>query len=541
MVDLSRRLFLMGSAAAVLAAAACSAPQVDGGTGSGADSLALATAELPETLNPIAGTDSNGMGKINEGLLTLRSKESDLPDLVPQLAQSAPEPSADAMTWTVQVRSDITFSDGAPLTAADVAATYQAIIDPATASPIAGDLSMIEKVHAPDARTVVFTLNIPYVAFPTKLLVGIAPAGAIVPGQKVEDSALNQHPVGTGPYLVESFTGGKLVYAANPRFRDGEPAIKRITYVLAPDDNTRAQQMTAGEYDGTVLPPRLAVTFKSSDEVDVIAATSADWRGVSLPSDNPVTSDPAVRMALNLAVDRQAIVDSVLMGYGRPASTFVPPQYVDYYSDDAVFAHDLKKAKSILDDAGWAAGSDGIRTKNGVRAEFTLLFKPEDRLRKDLSAAFASEALKAGFDVTLEGAGFDVLEPRIHQDPVMLGGGDTPYDVDSQLHSMLHSSYPAAGAYYDNPGEYANPEMDAALEHGRTSLTPAERIKAYQTVQELYLADPSMVLLVFVDHTYVQRTAVTDTWNGTATVLEPHEHGTAWGPWVNVEKWTPKK
>lgn len=541
MVEISRRLFLIGTAGAALAAAACSTPGT-GGAGSGsADSLALVTALLPETLNPIAGNGVNGMDKINEGLLTLQGKPDDLPDLVPQLAQSAPQPSADAKTWTVKVRSDITFSDGTPLTAQDVVATYRAIIDPATASPIAGDLSMLADVKALDPTTVVFSLTVPYVAFPTKLLIGIAPAASIVPGQNVEESALNQHPIGTGPYIVESFTNGKLVIVANPRFRDGEPALKKITYVMAPDDNTRAQQMTAGEFDGSVLPPRLAVTFQDSDDVDVIAASSADWRGISLPKNNPVTSDSAVRMALNLAVDRQAMIDSVLMGYGRPASTFIPPQYVDYYSKDAVFPHDLGKAKALLDEGGWVEGPDGIRVKNGVRAEFTLLYRPEDRLRKDLSAAFASEALKAGFDVTIEGAGFDVLEPRIHTDAVMLGGGDTPYDVDSQLYSMLHSSYPAAGAYYDNPSQYADPEMDAALELGRTSLTTSERVAAYKTVQDIYLEDPSMVLLAFLDHTYVQLKSVTDGWTGTGTILEPHEHGTAWGPWVSIEKWASKK
>ena len=538
MSEFSRRLFLIGTAGAALAVAACSAPRIGGGRS--VTSLSLVTALLPETLNPIAGADSNGMGKINEGLLTLKAKADDLPDLVPQLAQSAPEPSEDAKTWTVKVRSDITFSDGTPLTAEDVVATYKAIIDPATASPIAGDLSMLADVQALDPTTVVFTLSIPYVAFPTKLLIGIAPASAIVAGQKVEESALNQDPIGTGPYVLESFSSGKLVYAANKKFRDGSPAVKKITYVHAADDNTRAQQMTAGDYDGSVLPPRLAANFKNSDDVTVIAATSADWRGISLPLDNPVTSEPAVRMALNLAVDRQAMLDSVLMGYGRTASTFIPPQYVDYYAGDAVFPHDLGAAKSMLDGAGWAEGSDGIRKKNGVRASFTIMYKPEDRLRKDLSAAFASDALKAGFDVTIEAQGFDVLEPRIHKDSVMMGGGDTPYDVDSQLYSMLHSSYPAAGVYYDNPSQYANPEMDAALDLGRTSLTIDDRVTAYRTVQDIYLAEPSMVVLLFVDHTYVQLKSVSDAWDGTQTILEPHEHGTAWGPWVNIEKWTPK-
>ena len=544
MTQLSRRLFLLGSAGVALAAAGCSPPRLTGPgegaavTGDSTAALALLTALLPETLNPIAGTDSNGMGKVNEGLLTLAGRQGELPDLVPQLAAQDPEPSEDARTWTVRVRPDVTFSDGSPLTSHDVVATYRAILDPASASPIAGDLSMIDSVSAPDDETVVFALNIPYVAFPTKLLIGIAPAALIVPGQKVEESVLNQQPVGTGPYVVESFSTGRLVYAANPRFRDGEPAVRRITYVMSPDDNSRAQQLAAGEFDGSVLPPRLAQTFQDSAEVEVISATSADWRGISLPSGNPVTADPAVRMALNLAVDRAAMVENVLMGYGRTASTFIPPQYADYYSPDAVFPHDPDRARALLDEAGWVEGPDGIRSRDGVRAAFTLMYKPEDRLRKDLSAAFASEALSIGFDVTIEGVGFDVLEPRVHQDAVMLGGGDTPYDVDSQLYSMLHSSYPAAGIYYDNPSEYANPEMDAALDQGRTSLTTQDRVAAYRQVQDIYLREPSMVVLVFLDHTYVQRRSVGETWVGTPTILEPHEHGTAWGPWVNVEQWT---
>lgn len=544
MVDVSRRLFLFGAAGAALTAAGCSAPSVSGAgesrDGEAATSLALVTALLPETLNPIAGTDANGMGKVNEGLLTLRGAADELPNLVPQLAASAPEPSADAQTWTVALRPDVNFSDGSPLTAQDVVATYTAIMDPASASPLAGHMSMIETVRALDEHTVQFTLNISYVAFPTKLLVGIAPASAIGPGQNVEESALNTEPIGTGPYLVESFGDGRLVYAANPDFRDGPPAVERITYVMTADDNTRAQQMTAGDFDGSVLPPRLAVTFADSSDVEVISATSADWRGISLPKGNPVTADPAVRMALNLAIDRRGLVDSVLMGYGRAASTFIPPQYTDYYSPDAVFDYDLDRAKALLEEAGWVEGADGIRSKDGVRAAFTIMYKPEDRLRRDLSAAFASEALKAGFDISLEGVGFDVLEPRIHTDSVMLGGGDTPYDVDPQLFTMLHSSYPEAGIYYDNPSQFASPEMDAALEQGRTSLAVEDRVAAYQRVQELYLAEPSMVVLVFLDHTYVQRTSVSQAWTGTDTILEPHEHGTAWGPWVHVEQWEPK-
>ena len=168
------------------------------------------------------------------------------------------------------------------------------------------------------------------------------------------------------------------------------------------------------------------------------------------------------------------------------------------------------------------------------------MYNPGDPLRRDLSLAFSAQMQQLGIDVGVEAATFDQAEPRIGTDALMLGGGDTPYDVDTQLYKMLHSSYPAAGAYYDNPGKFADPAMDKALEAGRTSSDPAKRAAAYRSVQRLYVAEPSMVLLAFIDHSYVQRTSTSQAWQGTGTLLEPHDHGTAWGPWVKVGQWVPR-
>jgi len=533
---------LLASAAVVvgLSLAACSpGAQPQGGSSAGAsDEISLLTASLPDSLNPIAGYGNTGKAKVNEGLLTLEGEPDALPDLVPNLAAADPEVSDDATVWTVTLKPGLTFSDGTALTAEDVVATYEAIADPATASPIAGDLVNLRSVEARDDTTVVFTLAEPQVSFRTALLIGIAPAELITPGQKVEDSPLNQEPVGSGPYLVDSFSADRLVLVANEDYRDGAPEVKKITYVLAADDNTRAQRMAAGEFDGSVLPPRLAASFDDNPDIDVIASTSADWRGLSLPPEHPFTSDPKVRLALNVGIDRDAIIDGVLVGRGRPAYTFIPPEYGEYYDEEAVFAYDPQRAATLLDEAGWVLGDDGIRVKDGQRAAFTLMYRPSDLLRRDLSAAFASEVLKLGVDVTIEGVDFDQAEPRVGTDAILLGGGDTPYDVDSQVYKSLHSSYPAAGAFYDNASKYANPVMDEALHLGRTSLEGPQRVEAYHEVQQLYVEDPSMVLLAFLDHTYVQKASVAQAWDGISTLLEPHEHGTAWGPWVDIESWT---
>ena len=494
----TRRVFLGGSLSlAAVALGACSAPSAPGTSdtaGAGgmvSGEISLLTALIPESLNPVAGFANTGKGKINESLLTLKGSPDTLPEIVPHLASAEPEISADGRTWTVRLTPGISFSDGSPLTAADVVATYEAIVDPASASPIAGDLVNLAKVEATGEHTVAFTLKQPQVSFRTALLIGIAPQAMLPRGQKVEDSPLNQRPVGTGPYVVESYSTDRLILAANPGYRHGAPQVSKVTYALAADDNTRAQRMQAGDFDGSVLPPRLSRPFRTSSTMDVITATSADWRGLSLPAGNPVTADPAVRKALNVGIDRAAIVSGVLVGLGRPAHTFIPPQYGEYYDPAAVFRHDPAGAKAMLDAAGWSAGADGIRVKDSTRAAFRLLYRPTDLIRRDLSAAFASEALKLGFDVTIEGVDIPQTEPRIDQDAVLFGGGDTPYDVDTQVYKNLHSSYPAAGTFYDNASHFKSAAMDAALDTGRTSLDRTARVAAYRKVQQLYIDEPS--------------------------------------------------
>ena len=518
----------------------CSGCQVASTDASVDSSVNLLTPALPSTLNPLAGFDNNGIGKINESLFTLQGEPDALPGIMPLLAQDEPSISADGLIWDITLREGIEFSDGTPFDPADVVASYRVIKEPRTASPLAGTLENLATVEAHGPDGVRFILHEPQVSFKTSLLIGIAPSEKIQERTPVSESSLNREPIGTGPYVLESFDSSSLVLSANENYRDGAPAVRKVSYTESADDNTRTQVMAGSDYTGTVLPARLAAGFAQREGLEVVTATSADWRGISLPSDHPLTKDPKVRLALNLAIDRDEIVAGVLAGAGRPAYTFIPPEYGKYYNSQAVFEHDPMRAQQLLDEAGWTVAADGVRSKNGERAEFTLLYNPGDTLRRDLSLALAAQLEAYGIKVIVKPATFDQAEPRVGKDAIMLGGGDTPYDVDTQLYKMLHSSYPDAGAYYDNPSHYSNKLMDQALHTGRTSTYPKTRASAYQKVQELYIEDPSMLLIAFVDHSYVQRSNVHQRWNTTGTLLEPHEHGTAWGPWAQIGQWTNK-
>ncbi|WP_280384205.1 ABC transporter substrate-binding protein [Nocardia wallacei] len=519
---------LVALAAAV---SACGAPNTttDG-------SLVLADGFELGGYNPIAGYGAAGEAKMYDGLLKLHGGEG-LPTLDPALAAAAPSADPEATEWTVPLRPGVKFSDGTDFDAADVVATYRAILDPVSASEVRSSYEMIERVEAVDPATVRFTLRYPYAAFPTKMLIGIVPSEAVATPGRAAESPLNSAPIGTGPYRLTRLTPDRAVFEANENYWGGAPSVKKLTLVYVPDDNTRAQRMAAGELDGTTLPPLLARTFAADESKTVSSNTSADWRGVSLPSGHPVTGDAAVRRALNLAVDRRATIDNVLGGYGRPASTPVPEVYGAAYNPQAVFAYDRPAAQRILDEAGWREGGDGIRVRDGQRASFTIVYKSTDTLRRDLAQAFASDARRIGIEVNLEALSSDRIAARVDHDAVLLGGGDEPYDPDTQTYKVLHSSYldPAVGSAYDNASRHADPAFDAALDRARRSTDPAVRAAAYRDLQAAYIADPSYVFLAFLDHTYVTRRSE---WVMSGPVLEPHTHGVAWGPWWSLQTWT---
>jgi peptide/nickel transport system substrate-binding protein len=525
-------LSVMLTAFVALVIGACSAPTAPGGA-AGADAdptrMVLADGYEPESLHPLLGYGAEGASKIFDGLVAHDADRQ----LQPALAAALPEPAPDLLSYTVPLRDGVTFHDGSAFDAQDVVATYTALLDPAYASSIRSDHVTLAGVDALDARTVRFRLTQPDAAFPHRLTLGIVPAEAVATPAPLESSGFSTQPVGTGPYrLAEWRRGTSMRLEANPRYLGGAPAVRTIDLVFAVDDNTRAQRMRAGEFDGTVLPPALAETFAGSGYA-VHHHPSADYRTVTLPTAHPVTGDPAIRLALNHAVDRQGMIDALFAGRGAQASTPIPQVLTEYAEPSAQFRFDRAEAERILDGGGWVRGQDGTRTKDGVPARFTLMYAASDSIRRDLAQAFTSDARAVGVDVLLEGLGWEAIEPRMGADALVLGGG-TPFDPDLVSYPLLHSSYGGDG--FNNPAHYANPAVDAGLDAARLATDPAARAAAVKEWQRSYAAAPGFVFLAFLDHSYVVR----ERWDGYRQVVDPHSHGTTWGPWWNVEDWTPR-
>ncbi|GGQ80387.1 ABC transporter substrate-binding protein [Streptomyces flaveolus] len=526
----TRRIRSAAAAAAFAAGVtACSAP--GGGTGGGAEaaeSVVIGVASEPDTLSPLLGYGKDGNSKIFDGLL---ARDADL-KLKPALAAALPEVADGGRTYTFTLRDGVKFSDGEPLTAADVVYTYRTVLDAKTNNTARSELDAVKDVRASGDDTVVFTLKYPYAPFAARTVLPIVPEH-IAGEQDPNTGDFNTEPVGTGPYVLANWSKGeKLTFKANPHYWGGEPAVKSFTMAVIADDNVRATRLRSGDLDGAVLPPNLAATFKNDDGRRTYEAKSYDFRAVTLPTAHKVTGDRAIRQALDAAVDRRAMVDKILDGAGTPAYGPLPADD-PWYARDIERPRDLAEAERVLDEAGWKPGSDGIRARKGQRAEFTLYYPSGDKVRQDHALAYASDAKKAGIEVKVESATWEVIEPRMKNDAVLAGFGSVG-DPDFGLYTLLHSSLANDG--FNNMAGYDNPAVDQALDAGRRGQDAKTRGAAYTGIQHALVTDPGYTFLTHIDHLYV----LADRWDGLTTQLEPHEHGFASGPWWNIEDWQPR-
>lgn len=474
-------------------------------------SLVIAVAEEPANLSPLAGYAEHGSAKLYDGLVEFQNNLAPRPALAVEL----PAPSADGWSWTVRLRPGVTFADGSPFAAEDVVDTYRALLDPATKSPVRQRFSMLKNVTAVGVATVRFDLSAPYAAFPELLAMGIVSS----------ESVGTQKPVGTGPYRLESWTkGAKMVLAANQSYWDGAPAIKKVTVEFVPDDETRAKLLRDGKVDGATLPPVLGDGFEDTDGMFVAVHSSAEVRAVVLPAGNPVTGDPGLRLALNYAVNRDAMVKGALGGKGRVADTPMPGILAEFVEPDAGYENDMTHALDSLAASGWLPGASGVRAKNGTQAAFTVRYATGDTVGGALAEAFAADARAIGVQVTPEA----VSDPAaLASGPAVVSFGD-PFDPDLALYTAFHSGTALGG--------YRNETVDTALATGRTTTDPAERATAYRKFQRAWVAAPGMVVLVAPNHTYVMR----ENWDGYQPVVDAASADFTWGAWWNLKDWNPR-
>jgi len=435
--------------------------------------------------------------------------------------------SDDGLIWTVKIRDDVSFTDGEALTAEDVAFTYNVLTETSSVN----DLTMLKEAVAVDDTTVEFHMNQAYSIWPyTMAIVGIVPEHAYGPDY-------GSNPIGSGRYVLKQWDKGQqVILEANPDYYGEEVKMKKVTIVFMEEDAAFAAAM-AGQVD-------LAYTAASYSEQSVkgyelLSFASVDNRGFNLPAmkagteidgqiaGNDFTSDVLVRKAINIGIDRDALIEHVMYGYGTPAYSVCDG--MPWYSEDCEVSCNTKEAAKLLDDAGWMMGEEGIRQKNGVEAGFNLMYPASDSVRQAMAADVANQLKELGIQVTTEGVGWDVAYTRALSEPLMWGwGAHTPMELYNMYHSVGDSA-----TYSPYKNETVDAYMDAALacndlEESYELWKKAQWDGETGVTQD---GDIPWIWLANIDHLYWSREEL----NVAEQKLHPHGHG--WSVVNNVDQW----
>lgn len=437
--------------------------------------------------------------------------------------------SEDGMTWTVTIRDDVTFTDGEPLTASDVAFTYNTVKEASSVN----DFTMLKEAAALDDTTVEFRMSQAYSIWPyTMAIVGIVPEHAYGPDY-------GEHPIGSGRYLMKQWDKGQqIIFEANPDYYGEEIKMKQVTVVFMEEDAAFAAAM-AGQVD--LAYTAAAYSDQSISGYKLLSFESVDNRGFNLPAipagtdteGNPIgndfTSDPEVRRAINIGLNRQEMLENVVNGYGTPAYSVCDK--MPWYNSTAEVEYNLEEAKAILEEAGWAEGSDGIREKKGVRAAFNLLYPASDSLRQALAADTQNQLRALGIEVTIEGVGWDTAYDRAQAEPLMWGwGAHSPME----LYNIYHTLENGLAGFSPYSNETVDRYMDEALAASDldTSYELWQKAQWDGTTGITQEGDIPWIWLVNIDHLYWSR----DNLQVAEQKLHPHGHG--WSIVNNVDQWT---
>ena len=440
----------------------------------------------------IAGLIFNGLVKYDKNLV-----------LTGDLAESW-EISEDGLTITFYLREKVKWHDGREFTAEDVLFGYKTIIDPKVPTAYAGDFMEVEKAEILDK----FTFRVAYKK-PFAPALGSWGSMVILPkhlldGVDITKSPLSRHPIGTGPYKFKEWkTGEKIVLTVNPDYFEGKPYIGGYIYRIIPDPATMFLELKTGGIDQMGLNPIQFIRQANSPKMEKnfnkykYLAFAYTYLGYNLK--NPLFQDKRVRQAITYAIDKEEIIEGVLLGLGETATGPYKPGTWQYNPRVKRFPHDPKKAEELLKAAGWTGiDGDGILTKDGLPFEFTILTNQGNDQRAKSAEIIQRRLKDIGIKVkirTVEWAAFinEFIDKKDFE-AVILGWS---LGQDPDIYDIWYSK--KTGPKELNFISYGNPRVDKLLEEGRHAFDLKKRKECYFELQEI-LAEEQPYTFLYVPY-----------------------------------------
>ena len=443
-------------------------------------------------------------------------------EVVPRLAKSW-DYDEENSTYTFHLEEGVKWHDGEPFTAEDVKFTIEAIMDPANESENAPNYEDVESITVIDDHTVEFKLSAPNVAFLDYMTMAILPKH-LLEGENMQESDFFRAPVGTGPFKLAKWDEGQqIVLEKNEDYFAGPAKIDSVIFKIVSDDNAKALQLKSGELNLAQVIPKDAVTFEGYDAYNVYTMNTSDYRGILYNFGNEYWQENADLIpAINYCIDRQAIIDAVLLGHGQIA--YGPLQKNKYNCEDVEkYDFNLDKAAEAFTEAGCEKDDEGYWTRDGRRIGFTIDATPSDQVRIDMAQIAAQQLKEAGLDVKAEvpAEGIDWGG----QECCIIGWG-SPFDADDHTYKVFGTD---KGANYNG---YSNEKVDAYLKAARETADENERMAQYALFQKELAKTPAYTFFCYIDAMYVGAKNISGIDQN--TVLGHHGVGIFW----NVCDWT---
>jgi peptide/nickel transport system substrate-binding protein len=416
--------------------------------------------------------------------------------------------SADEMTLTFHLRKGLKWHDGDEVTARDVDFTYRYMVDPKTPTAYGEPFRQIRMAEVVDRYTYRVTYEKPYAPALLSWGTWILPSHILEPAWKtgvdLRTTRQNRYPVGSGPYVFKEWkTGEKVVLEANPAYWDGRPYLKRVVYRIIPDQSTIFLELKARNIDMTGLTPiqyRRQTDFPAFRKAfDKYRYLSNGYAYLGFNLRDPRFQDKRVRQAFAYAIDKQEIVDGVLLGLGRPAVGPYKPGTWWFKEDVKTYPFDPARAKALLAEAGWRdTNGDGLLDRGGKPFRFTLRTNQGNQVRQQ-TAEIIQRRLKAiGVDMQIhivEWAAFiNTFVKKKDFEAILLGWG---LGLDPNQYDIWHSS--KTGPDELNHISYRNPRVDELLEAGIRTFDVAKRKAIYGEFQDIMAEEQPVVFLYVPD------------------------------------------
>ncbi|WP_298331395.1 ABC transporter substrate-binding protein [Haloactinopolyspora sp.] len=455
----------------------------DGDGGAGGGTLTVAGPIAIENLDPHgaasmdAGTQLAARAIFSQLVISTGSGEFE-----GELAESW-QSNDDASVWTFSLRSGVEFSDGTPVTAEDVVASFERVL--AGEGPLAGNFEGYT-VDAPDESTVVFTAPSPDAAFLGKI------SSFFVTPQVENDGEFFSAPVGSGPFVVESFEPGQVLQlSANPGYWDGEPELETLEFQSIPEVAARMTALKTGEVDITwSMPDDQIAELRADENLTVESVPSPGVFTMWMNASRPALADPAVRRALWQAVDFEAIIESLFPETGTPADAPVSPSVLGYAPQEPV-QYDPDAAKAALDQAGfdyentvieWQYSQPQFRNfMNAVASDLAEIGVKVEPTNKE-QAVFLEDLLALNWDMNMQQI------------------GSQGYDAATNLGRLYTCEANRIG--------YCNEELDKLLAAAGSTSDVAEREDLYAQATEIIWNDAVGMYPMFVEQPYAWRNSV---------------------------------